>query len=575
MPLDPEVLPVLHKHRYLPAKVDMGEWSQAEPYFSELESRRIDSVEALRAWLDDYSEVLSAVSEAASVRYIRMTGQTDNHAFRSAYLRMVEELGPRVKVAENRVNRKFAESPYSKELPGESFGVMARRIDNSISLFKEKNVDLEKEDAKLGQRYEEVMGAMSVPYAGKQRTIIELNKFLEEQDRRVREEVWRLIQGRMAADRQRLDDIFGEMVLLRDQVATNAGFANYRDYSFRARERFDYSPEDCFRFHDAVEKHIVPIGRELNRRRAATMGIDDLRPWDLAVDAEGRAPLRPFEGAIALVGGCQEVIGKVDPEFSANFRRMTELNLFDLESRAGKAPGGYNAELSDRRLPFIFMNSVGRDQDVWTLLHESGHAFQVFEMRKNDLHYLYRGENLPAEIAEVASMGMELMAGEHLTGSMYSEAEAARSRHDHFRSIVTLLPWIATIDSYQHWVYTHPGHTFDERRTAWARTHARFSLGESWEGLEAERASFWHKQLHLFLSPFYYFEYGVAELGALGVWTRYRRDPRDAVDAYKRALALGASRPLPELFNTAGLPWGFGESIVERYAGELRKILLP
>jgi len=572
--LDYEGLPREYPHRFLPENIDLTDWSQVEGYFTELQRREIGSVDDLRSWLDDYSELLVVVSEAASIRYIRMTEQTDRQDYRDAYLAFVENVEPKVKVAQFNLNRRFVESDLRRSLPSDRYGLLQRKIENSVRLFRDANVELEKEERKLAQQHQSVIGSMTVSYEGRERTIPEMSKYLEVPDRAKREESWRLTQGRMAADRDRLDDIFDKMVALRDRIARNAGFENFRDYSFVSRERFDYGPEDCFRFHEAVEEQIVPLVREVYGRRWREMDLGSLRPWDLLVDPRGRPPLRPFTTTPELVRGCELIFEKVDPAFSDELKTMARLKLLDLESRPGKAPGGYNTELLDLRLPFIFMNSVGRDQDVWTLLHESGHAFHVFEMRDRDLPYLYRSDNTPTEIAEVASMTMELLGGEHIAGTFYDEADAARSRYDHFLSIASLLPWIATIDAFQHWVYTNPGHTREARRDAWVETYDRFSPGVSWDGLEEEKRSLWHRQLHLFQSPFYYIEYGIAQLGALGIWSRYLRSPVEAVQAYRATMALGGSRPLPELFGRAGLPWDFSAAIVEEYGRELRKILL-
>jgi oligoendopeptidase F len=574
MVLNPQMLPPGGQRRFVPSDVDLGDWSQGERFFRELESRQVNSRSDLEVWLKDYSELLGVLSEAGAVRYIRMTEQTDDESFKTAHLTFVEAVAPMAKRAEFNLNRKFANSPFTKELPDDRYLMMKKRVQNSIALFREENVELEKEDEKLGQEFEGITGAMTVRYDGRERTMSEMGRYLEEQDRKKREEVWRLIQTRRLADEGRLDRVYEEMIGIRARIADNAGFENFRDYSFLARERFDYTPADCYRFHDAVEKHIVPLVREVQERRREGMKLDILRPWDMVVDADGRPPLRPFSSTEDLIRKGRDTLAKVDRTFGENFQMMVNLDLFDLASRPGKAPGGYNAELSDHMLPFTFMNSVGRDQDMWTLLHESGHAFHVFEMRRKALPYLYRGDNLPSEMAEVASMSMELMASSHISGTFYDAEDAARSMRDHLRSISGLLPWIATIDAFQHWVYTHPGHTLDERREAWVRTDSRFNLGDSWAGLEDVRRSQWHKQLHVFLIPFYYFEYGIAQLGALGIWSRYKDDPRDTVEAYRSALSLGSSKPLPDLFREAGLPWDFGESVVERCAAELRRELL-
>ena len=573
MVLEPRSLPQATQRRFVQPHADLGDWSQAAKYFTELETRPIGSTAELESWLLDYSELLAVVSEAGSVRFIRMTEQTDNQEYKEAHLSFVENVVPKVKVAEFNLNRKFAGSRFAMALAPEKYHMVRKRVDNSIALFREENVELEKEDALLGHQYEATTGAMTVLFESKERTMSEMLRFLEDQDRPKREDAWRLTQGRRMKDGSKLDKVFDEMVHVRDRVARNSGFDNFRDFSFLNRGRFDYGPADCEAFHAAVERHIVPLNREIQEGRRQTMGLDALRPWDLAVDAEGRPPLRPFETAEDLVRKGRDTLARVHPVFGDNFQKMVDLDLFDLSSRPGKAPGGYNAELSDHMLPFTFMNSVGRDQDMWTLLHESGHAFHVFEMREKKLPYHNRGESLPSEIAEVASMSMELMSFPHIDGTFYDTQDANRSIKDHLKSIIALLPWIATIDAFQHWVYTHPLSSAEERKDAWVRTDSRFGGGESWDGLEEIRRHQWHRQLHVFLMPFYYIEYGIAQIGALGMWSRYKNDPRDAIEAYRNALSLGSSRSLPELFGAAGLPWDFGDAIIRKYADELRKLV--
>ncbi len=568
-----ESLPRDYPNRFLAASARPADWSSIERYFVELQGRSIASAVDIERWLDDYSELFSAISEEGTVRYIRMTERTTSDEYREAYLSFVGRVEPKVKLAQFKLNRKYIGSEYRKSLPKKRYSMLDLKMENSVKLFREENVSLETDDRGLAQRYQGIMGSMTVNFDGRERTLPEMQTYLEEPDRTVRKDAWTLTQRRVLRDREQLDDIYDRMVALRQKAAENAGFKNFRDYSFLKRERFDYGPQDCFLFHDAVEQHIVPLLRDVYEKRKEGLNLDVLQPWDVLADPMGRPPLRPFKTTGELVGGCQDVFERVSPELRRNFDRMVELGLLDLESRPGKAPGGYNTELSQLRLPFIFTNAVGRDDDLRTLLHESGHAFHIFEMRDQDLHYLCRGENVPTEFAEVASMSMELMAGEHLEGTFYDSESAARSKYDHFRMIAWLLGWIATIDAFQHWVYTNPGHTREERNEAWVRTYERFSAGESWEGVEEERRTHWHRQLHLFELPFYYIEYGIAQLGALGMWMRYRSDPNEAVAAYRRALALGGSRPLPELFEAAGLPWDFGPGIVQTYARELRRIL--
>ena len=363
------------------------------------------------------------------------------------------------------------------------------------------------------------------------------------------------------------------MVKLRDAEARNAGFENYRNYIFVKRDRFDYTPPDCLAFHKAVEDNFVPLSREIDSLRKSSLGLDELRPWDMRVDPDMRPPLAPFEDASGLVSKARQVVAQVDPQLSGYFEKMVKLDLLDLESRKGKAPGGYQEELSEAKLPFIFMNAAKRDNDVRTLLHECGHSFHTFLMRERRLPYFNNGANLPLEFAEVASISMEIISGEHYAGTFYDSAGARRSNFEEAVANVKLFTWVATVDAFQHWVYTHPDHTIGERAKAWVETFNRFCGLESYDGLESSRAYRWQRQLHFFEVPFYYIEYGIALTGALGVWARYKKDRMDAIEAYKAALSLGATRPLPDLFATAGLHWGFGPAEMPGMADELRSVI--
>jgi oligoendopeptidase F len=569
MTLDPQKLPREYPRKYVPESLNAGDWAQLEPLLGELERRSLDTPEALERWLLDRSELAAVIQEEGAIRYIRMTCQTDNPDYEQAYLHFVEEIEPQLKPRFHRLDELYMRSPARSRLPQERYFVLDRKIQNSVELFREENVPLETEEEKAGQPYRKIMAAMTVHYDGKEQTLQQMARYLEEPQRQIRHEAWERIVERRLKDREKLDEIFDELLKIRQRIAENAGFANYREYAFRKRERFDYTPEDCERFHRAIERHIVPLMRDLQRWRREKLGVDELRPWDLQVDPEGKPPLRPFSKADELIEGCREIFERVDPELSAQFRCLAELDLLDLESRKGKAPGGYQATLEEHRLPFIFMNAVGRDSDVRTLLHEGGHAFHTFATRDEPL-IAYR--HAPLEFAEVASMGMELLSAPHLS-VFYSPEEAERSRKRHLEGIVTLLSWIATIDAFQHWIYTHPGHTRKEREAKWLELHERFGGIESWEGYEEALRSDWQRQAHLYLHPFYYIEYGIAQLGALGIWLHSQRDYREAVQLYRRALALGGSRPLPKLFQAAGLPFDFGEEAVGRAATGLRYTL--
>ncbi len=567
-------LPRDYPRQFLPSKIDLTDLPRLKELFHNLQSRAVRSGSDLEKWLKDESELASALAEEQSIRYARMTCQTDDAAREKDYLLFVENVEPEAKIGFSRLDRKYLDTPARKNLPREQYFVLDRKVENNVALFREENVELEKEETKLSQSFQKITGAMTVLYEGQERTMQQMGRFLEEPDRIVREKTWQLSESRRQKDRDTLNHVYDQLISLRQRIAKNAGFDNYRDYIFRKKERFDYTPEDCFRYHEAVEQHIVPLIHELDKERKNGLGVEPLRPWDLAVDPKGRPALRPFKTSSELVQGCINVFDKVNPDFAAKLKKMASLNLLDLESRKGKAPGGYNMELAEVRLPFVFMNSVGRDGDVWTLLHEAGHAFHVFAVRDKGLPYQYRAENVPLEIAEVASQAMEIIGGEHLEGTFYSKADAARSKREHLASIVKLLAWIATIDAFQHWIYTNPSHTREERQDQWVKLRKRFGGAESWNGYEGFLQSQWQRQLHLFEVPFYYIEYGIAFMGALGLWTRYLKDPRAAISAYQRALALGGSKPLPELFKAAELPFDFGPRTIEPYAKELHDVLV-
>ena len=571
MVFDYSRLPHEFPRRYVPQDMPFN-WDSLSRLFDELKARPISTKEELEKWMSDEDELNSVIYERKALTTVNYSRQTDDDVFRTAYTEFVQELEPQIKLAAFELVRKYVAMPARRELPPSQYMTTDRNRENLARIFREANVPLEKEDARLVQKYQSVMGAMSIPFKGEERTLQQMAKFLEETDRKLREEAWRLLTKRQLEDAWKLDEIYDGMVRIRDSIGRNAGFQNYRDYAFQQKNRFDYTPDDCLKFHDAVEKYFVPLSREIDDERRRKMGLGRLMPWDLNADPEGKPPLAPFGNAEELVKGCAKIFAQVDPKFSEYYDRMTALELRDLESRKGKAPGGFQDEFTELKLPFIFMNAAKRDGDVRVLLHESGHSFHAFLMRDAGLPLYNSGQGIPAEFAEVASTSMELIGGEHIEGAFYESEDARRSNREEVVSMVKLFCWVATIDSFQHWVYTSPGHSADERAEAWSRVFRRFSGLESYEGYEQALRYRWQRQLHLYQFPFYYIEYGIATLGALGIWLRYRRDKTGAIAAYKRALSLGSSRPLPELFRAAELPWDLGPGAVQAYAGELRSI---
>jgi oligoendopeptidase F len=552
---------------YVPAGLDASKWEQLEPLYRELIGRAVTSKRSLEQLILDRSELDAKVSETHSVLYINMTCHTDDAQHRDAYLAFIEHVLPRLKEAGFELDKKIVGSPYAKELDPYRYEVLLRDMRAGVEIFRQENVPIETEIDKLSQEYQTICGAMTVQFRGQERTLPQMGRFQEETDRATREEAWRAVAERRLRDREEIEAIFDKLVGLRDTVAKNAGFADYRDYAFKARRRFDYTPRECDAFAEGVEKVVVPALRRLNAERKRLLGVETLRPWDLAVDVKGRAPLRPFEGAEQLVERTRRVFSRMDPALGAMFESLCGGGCLDLESRKGKAPGGYQSNRDYMRRPFIFMNAAGLQRDVETMVHEAGHAFHSLLCR-NDPILAYRSD-IPLEFCEVASMSMEMTTHGFLDEYYEDRADARRAVRVHLENLATLLPWIATIDQFQHWIYTNPGHTREQRRAKWLELNARFGPAVDWTGLEEFLGSAWQRQQHLFGSPFYYIEYGIAQLGALQMWMNYRRDPVGALEAYKRGLSLGGSRPLPELFEAADLRFDFGPGMIRRLWDEV------
>ena len=566
-----ENLPPHQPRTFVPTTINLGDWTQLAPLFGTLETRapQCDSTAALERWLLDWSELNAALDEEAAKLYIAMSCHTDNAGAEKAYLHFVENIEPHVKPRQFALAKLYIAQPQREKLSVHRFQVFDRDTKNQVELFRPENVPLETEEAKASQQYQKLSGSLTVQFRGEEKTLIQMGRYLEEPDRALRQEAWELVANQRLQEADKFEGIFDQLIELRQQIAKNAGFGNYRDYAFRLRGRFDYTAADCEKFHDAVEKEIVPIVRELQAERRGKLKVEQLCPWDLSVDPLNRPPLKPFTEVGEMVARTQKIFDQLDGELAGGFQKMQDLRLLDLANRKGKAPGGYQSTLAEVRLPFIFMNAVGLQRDVETILHEAGHAFHALATRDEDLH-AYR--SAPIEFCEVASMSMELLGNEFIE-EFYAAPEAARARRTHLEGIVGVFPWIATVDAFQHWIYTHPGHTRAERATAWLALMDRFGGDVDWSGFEKSRAHSWHRQLHIFQYPFYYIEYGIAQLGALQVWANSKRDKVKALRDYKNSLALGGSRPLPELFAAAGCQFEFSAKTIQPLAKLLREEL--
>ncbi len=553
------MLSTAYPRTFVPQDLKIEQFADVEPLYRELLDRPIDSPAALERWLCDLSELASVVDEFGTRRYIEKSCHTDDDAIEKAYMRFVEEIEPETKPLFFKLQKKFLDSAHRAPLNDPRYAMLARTWRPDVELFREENVPLQTDLTKLASEYDKTCSAMTVQFRGQELTLQQLGPFLEEPDRVLREAAFRASVGRRMVDREAIESIFDRMLPLRDEVAHNAGESDYRAYLWKAYKRFDYTPDDCLRFADAIAETVVPLVSEFDLRRKQEMGLEKLRPWDTAFDPKNRSPLRPFreDQTDLLVDKTKEIFQRMSPQLAEDLESLRRNKNLDLASRKGKQPGGYQATLEERREPFIFMNAVGLQRDVETLLHEGGHAFHTIAAKDEPLQFL---RSAPIEFCEVASMSMEALGAEHMEVFYPDPAEAARAKRTYFEKVITLPPWIATIDGFQHWIYTHPGHTRDERAKEWMRLRTRFGPSAEhfdFSGFEDYRRHEWHRQLHLFQIPFYYVEYGIAQLGALQLWMKARENPRQAMANYRAALALGGKRPLPELFAAAGIRFDF------------------
>jgi oligoendopeptidase F len=524
-------------------------WREVLPYYEELASRPLDTSN-VETWLADWSRFESLLSEAAALANFAYTCDTSDPDREAAQLRFGTQISPRAQEQRVRLQKRLVELDYVR--PG--IETMLQRFRNQMELFDEANVPLFAELSELGTQWNKINGAMTVQWGGEEKTPAQLLPLLHSLDREERERAFMLRAQPYIQQHDILAGIFDRMYELRQKVAKNSGFANYRDFAHREKNRFDYTPEDCMRFHVAVEEAVLPAIERINDRRRRRMGLDALRPWDMMADPSGRPPLKPFDDIRGFIERGGPVFAHVDPDFRGYYQAMDDNDLLDLDNRKGKAPGGYCQTLAFRKLPLIFMNAVGVDGDVRTLLHESGHAFHAIEASR--LPLLFQ-RHPGSEMAEVASMSMELLASPYIgteSGGYYSEDDARRSRADLLEGIILFFPHCASVDAFQHWIYLdETGRDVEARDRKWLDLRRRFE-GNSvdWTGLDSERIARWYQQPHFFASPFYYIEYGIAQLGALQVWRNSLRDPKAAISQYRHALALGATRPLPELLKAAG-----------------------
>jgi oligoendopeptidase F len=548
---------------YIPQELPM-EWENISPILDELLQRPINNVDELAQWLKDKSELEAALEEDFAWRYIKMSCDTANEGLVKDFQYFATEIEPKISPIANQLNQKLNDSPFIDELDHDKYFVYIRAVKKSLALYREENVELFTQLQVTQQKYQGITGAMSVTLNNQEYTLEQAANFLKDTDRKIRQEAWETIQQRRLADKDELNSLFDELIAMRHKVALNAGFENYRDYKFQELGRFDYDAKDCYDFAEAIEKEIVPILRAQAEKRKDALGLTELKPWDMEVSTSGKAALKPFNNGQELIDKSIACFTAINPSLGNKLATMKANQLFDVESRMGKAPGGYNYPLAETGAPFIFMNSANSLRDLTTMVHEGGHAIHTFltaDLELNDF------KHCPSEVAELASMSMELISMDNWDVYFDNEEELIRAKKEQLADVLKTLPWVAVIDQFQHWIYTNPDHNAADRDTAFQQIYTRFGAGfADWTGYEVQFGNLWQKQLHLFEVPFYYIEYAIAQLGAIAVWKNYKENPNVALEQYLAALTLGYTKPMNEIYETAGIKFDFSADYIKELA---------
>ena len=546
---------------FLPEEFTLQSWSDLQPYFEKLLTAEIASEEQLRKWFRNRSELEAIISEDFAWRYINMTCYTENEVYSKRYQDFVETIQPQIAPVSDKLNRKAAESIFLPLLENEvGYDMMIRNLKKDIEIFREENVPLFTEISMEQQKYNQISGAMMVVIDGKEMTLQQASVRLMSTDRNEREDVFYQITNRRLKDKEELDTLFTKLIELRHKVAANAGYPNFRDYMFKALGRFDYSPQDCFTFQDSIKSEVVPILNEFSVERREKLKVDGLRPWDKAVDPEGRDALKAFTDGADLTNKTIECFQRLDPYLGQCLSIMKEMGNLDLDSRKGKAPGGYNFPLAEIGVPFIFMNATSTLRDMVTIMHEGGHAIHNFLTRDLELNDF---KSTPSEIAELASMSMELISMDHWDIFFPDPEDLKRAKREHLEDLIETLPWVATIDKFQHWVYENPIHSLEERKKNWNKIADQFSdTLTDWSGINEVKDYLWQKQLHLFEVPFYYIEYGMAQLGAIAIWKNYKENRQRGLNGYMNALKLGYLKSIPEVYAAADIRFDFSKPYI-------------
>jgi len=552
---------------YIKQEQEVNSADDIKVYLEDLKNRKITNVSELQKWMSDRSELDAFLEENAAWRYIKMSCDTENKELAESFSFFVQKVEPLAYEYSDILDRKFMESEFFAELDQEKYKIPVQAVKRKIEMFRKENIQLFADTQDKEQQFGSIAGAMNITYKGEKMTLQQAGNLLKSTDRDERKAVYELINNRRLEDKDKLDTLLSELIEMRTQAAKNVGYDNYRDYKHDALQRFDYTPQDCLNFHDAVAETVMPLVNQMHAERKAKLGYDSLKPYDFEVDTELKPALKAFADGKDLINKAIKVFTKVRPQYGKYLQTMKDEGFLDLDSRIGKRPGGYNYPLYESNIPFIFMNATGNLRDLETMMHEGGHAVHSFLSSHLELTDF---KGLPSEVAELASMSMELISLDSMSEFFDNDADIKRARRHQLEGVLKTLPWIAAIDKFQHELYLNPTHSPEERSKIWQEAYAPFSSTVAdFSGYEEAYSNRWQAQLHIFEVPFYYIEYGISQLGAIAVWKNYKENPTKGLDAYEAALKLGYSKSIPEIYKTAGIEFNFSKE----YIGELMEFV--
>lgn len=550
---------------YYSENFQVGDIENVKNELQKLLEKDLKSAEDLEKYIDRYNELSAIVEEAMAWKYIKMTRFADQEEYSKDFNEFYGTIVAEFNKQSFHINKKISDSLYSRELPEERYRNFKLILKNDIDIFEEKNIPLQINENELSNQYGEIISKINIEFQGGSYTLSQMNKFLKDNDRDTREKAWRKIYSAVGEKKSELNELFNKLLKIRVEMAKNKNFENYRDYMHKAKGRFSYTPEDLYKFHDSVEKVVVPMLREINEKKRVKINLDTLRPWDTEASEDGKI-LKPFENEKELLEKGISALSDVKEEFGEKLIYMAEKEFLDLENRKGKAPGGYNYPLSESGAAFIFMNAVGVHRDVVTLMHEAGHALHSFATKDERLMSY---KDTPSEVAELASMSMEFLSMDKWQRFYEDENDFKKAKKEQIIGALQTFPWVMTVDAFQHWIYLNPDHTQEERDAKFKELMDRFNTGVNWQGLEGEKSMAWLKQLHIFEVPFYYIEYAISQLGAIGIYKNYKENPEVTLAKYEEFLSLGYSKPIEDIYETAGIKFDFSEG----YISELTKFL--